>query len=547
MRVDTIFRRGNLLTLDPDRPHATALAVLGERIVAVGDDSDLAGLSAGRTVDLGGATVVPGFHDAHDHCVFFGMSLAELPLSTPPVQRLQDVYDAVAAAARETPAGGWVIGAGYDQNRMAERRHPTAEELDRVAPDHRVWLRHTSGHMAVVNGAVLEAIGIDTAPVPPGGQVERDAAGRPTGLLLETAQSLVRDLVYPYGVGDIAAAIDRATRHYLTEGITSAQEAGIGAGLVSWTPRELAAYTEARASGRLHVRTTLMVAADALHEVAGSPDDVGTFGLDLGISTGFGDETLRIGPVKIFSDGSMLGRTAAMRAPFADDPGNAGFLQRDPDELRDLVLRAHRGGWQIATHAIGDLAVDTALDCYEHALRDLPRADHRHRIEHCGVADDGVLERMARLGVIPVPQGRFVNEIGDGMASALGPERTLNAYRQRSFLERGIPLPGSSDRPVVEGAPLLGIADLVLRRTASGQPFGPDESLTALQALHAWTLGSAYATFDEHRKGSLVPGKLADLAVLSGDLTTVDPEEIASLQVLATVVGGDVRHDVGIG
>jgi predicted amidohydrolase YtcJ len=401
--------------------------------------------------------------------------------------------------------------------------------------------------MAVVNGAVLQAIGIDTASVPPGGQVERDAAGRPTGLLLETAQSLVRDLVYPYGVGDVADAIDRATRHYLTEGITSAQEAGIGAGLVSWTPRELAAYTEARASGRLHVRTTLMVAADALHEVAGSPDDVGTFGLDLGIATGFGDETLRIGPVKIFSDGSMLGRTAAMRAPFADDPGNAGFLQRDSDELRDLVLRAHRGGWQIATHAIGDLAVDTALDCYENALRDLPRADHRHRIEHCGVADDGALDRMARLGVIPVPQGRFVNEIGDGMASALGPERTLHAYRQRSFLDRGIPLPGSSDRPVVQGAPLLGIADLVLRRTASGQPFGPDERLTALQALHAWTLGSAYASFDEHRKGSLVPGKLADLAVLSGDLTTVDPEEIASLQVLATVVGGDVRHDVGIG
>lgn len=546
MRVDTVFRGGDILTLDPARPRASALAVLGDRVVAVGDDDDLAGLTASRTVQLSGATVVPGFHDAHNHCVFFGMSLAEVPLSTPPVQSLRDVYDAVAAAARDTPRGGWVVGAGYDQNRLAERRHPTARELDRVAPDHRVWLRHTSGHMAVVNGAVLAEIGVDTAEVPPGGQVERDADGRPTGLLLETAQSLVRGLVYPYAVDDIARAVDRATRHYLTEGITSAQEAGIGAGLVSWSPRELAAYAEARATGRLHVRTTLMVAADALHEVPGHVDDVGTLGLDLGIATGLGDETLRLGPVKIFSDGSLLGRTAAMKADFADAPGNAGYLQRDPDELRDLIVRAHRGGWQIATHAIGDLAVSTVLDCYEDALRELPRPDHRHRIEHCGVTSDDDLERIARLGVVPVPQGRFVGELGDGMASALGPERTAQCYRQRSFLERGVLLPGSSDRPVVQGAPLLGIADLVLRRTAGGAPFAPDEALTPLQALHAWTLGSAYATFEEHRKGSLVPGKLADLAVLSGDPTAVDPEQIASLEVLATVVGGEVRHDVGL-
>lgn len=547
MRVDTVFRRGDVLTLDPDRPRATALAVLGERIVAVGDEDDLAGLSADRTVDLGGATVVPGFHDAHNHCVFFGMSLAELPLGTADVRRLDDIYDQVAAAARDTPAGGWVIGAGYDQNRLAERRHPTAQELDRAAPGHRVWLRHTSGHMAVVNGAVLAEIGIEDVPVPAGGQVERGEDGRPTGLLLESAQSLVRDLVYPYPLEVIAGAIDRATRHYLAEGITSAQEAGIGAGLVSWSPQELAAYALARASGRLHVRTTLMVSADTLHEVGGSPEDPGTFGLDLGIATGLGDDWLRIGALKIFSDGSLLGRTAAMKEPFADEPGNRGYLQREPDELRSLVLRAHRAGWQIATHAIGDAAVATALDCYEHALQDTPRADHRHRIEHCGIVGDDDVDRIARLGVIPVPQGRFVGELGDGMARALGPERTLTCYRQRSFLDRGIALPGSSDRPVVTGTPLLGIADLVLRRTPSGAEFGPGEALTPLQALQAWTLGSAYATFEEHRRGSLVPGKLADLAVLSGDPTAVAPEEIAGLQVLGTVVGGELRHDAGIG
>lgn len=541
MRVDTVYHSGRVLTLDPDRPRATALAVLGERLVAVGDDDDLAGLTAGRRVDLGGATVVPGFHDAHNHCVFFGMSLAELPLGSPPVERLQDVYDAVAEAARTTPAGEWIVGAGYDQNRIAERRHPTADELDRVAPDHKVWLRHTSGHMAVVNGAVLREIRLDA--VPPGGTLERGDDGRPTGLLLETAQAMVRDLVYPYPLTDVADAVDRATAHYLTEGITSAQEAGIGAGLVSWSPRELAAYALARSEGRLHVRTTLMVAADVLHEVGGAESDPTTLGLDLGIATGLGDDWLRLGALKIFSDGSLLGRTAAMREPFADEPGNTGALQREPDELRDLVTRAHRAGWQIATHAIGDRAVDAALDAYEHALRDTPRADHRHRIEHCGVADDAQVERIARLGVIPVPQGRFVGEIGDGMARALGPERTRHCYRQKAFLDRGVPLPGSSDRPVVAGAPLPGIADLVLRRTASGADFGPAEALTPLEALHAWTLGSAHAGFTEDSRGSLVPGKLADFAMLSDDLTAVDPEAIASIRVLATAVGGRLRYD----
>ncbi len=546
MRVDTVFRRANILTLDPARPRASALAVLGDRLVAVGDDDDLGGLAARRTVDLGGATVVPGFHDAHNHCVFFGMSLDELPLSSPPVHRLGDIYDAVAAAAREKAPGEWIIGAGYDQNRLAERRHPSARELDRVAPRHKVWLRHTSGHMAVVNGAVLDAIGIDDAAVPRGGQVERDADGRPTGLLLETAQALVRNLVYPYPLADIAGAIDRATAHYLTEGITSCQEAGIGAGLISWSPQELAAYAQARAAGRLHVRTTLMVSAEALHELGGSDNDPGHFGLDLGIATGLGDEMLRIGPVKIFADGSLIGRTAAMREPFAGDETNAGFLQREPAELRELITAAHRSGWQIATHAIGDRAIDTVLDCYEHALRELPRPDHRHRIEHCAVARPEHLERLAQLGIIPVPQGRFVNELGDGMAAALGPDRTRWCYRQRSFLDRGIPLPGSSDRPVVLGAPLLGIADLVQQRTASGASFNADETLTPMQALHAWTLGSAYATFEEHRRGSLEPGKLADFAVLSDDLTAVEPAQIAEIRVLATAVGGQLGYDAGL-
>jgi predicted amidohydrolase YtcJ len=549
MRVDRIFEGGTLLTMDPARPRATALAVLGGRIIAVGDGADLRGqLRADRVVSLQGRTVVPGFHDAHNHMPSFGMGLADVPLSSPPVVSVDDILRAMKARAAGQPAGSWVVGAGYDQNKLAEGRHPTAAELDAVAPDHLVWLRHNSGHMCVVGGRVLDAIGIDTARVPEGGVVERDAAGRPTGLLQEQAQALVRALVYPYPQAELVEAIGRASAHYLTEGLTSVQEAGVGGGLVARSPLELAAWQEARRQGRLGVRATLMIAAEALHDLPHAAADGDGFGLDLGIRTGLGDDWLRIGAVKVFSDGSLIGRTAAMCCDFAGEPGNRGFFQMDIERLRQTITRAHRAGWQVATHAIGDRAVATVLDIYEAALAAHPRADHRHRIEHCGVCPPEGVRRLAALGVIPVPQGRFISEIGDGMLAALGTERSPWCYRQRSFLEAGLAVPGSSDRPVVKGAPLLGIHDMVNQRTASGRPFNPAEALTAEEAIRCYTLHSARAAFRERDLGSIEPGKLADLAVLSADPTAIAPEDIAAVEVLATVVGGEVVHDrMGLG
>jgi predicted amidohydrolase YtcJ len=549
MRVDRIFRDGNFLTMDRARPRATALAVLGGRIVAVGDGDELSGhVSAERVVSLEGRTVVPGFHDAHNHMPAFGMGLADVPLSSPPIGSVEDVLRAVKQRAASRPAGSWVIGGGYDQNKLAERRHPRAAELDAVAPDHLVWLRHNSGHMCVVGGRVLDAIGIDRVRVPEGGVVERDAAGRPTGLLQEQAQALVRALVYPYPEAELVEAIARASLHYLREGLTSVQEAGVGGGLVARSPVELSAWQEARRQGRLGVRATLMVAAEALHDLPHAAADGDGFGLDLGIRTGWGDEWLRIGAVKVFADGSLIGRTAAMCCDFESETGNRGFFQMDVERLRQVITRAHRAGWQVATHAIGDRAVATVLDIYGDALGAHPRRDHRHRIEHCGVCRPEDVGRLASLGVIPVPQGRFISEIGDGMLDALGPERSAWCYRQRSFLEAGLPVPGSSDRPVVQGAPLLGIHDMVNQRTSSGRPFNPAEALTPEDALRCYTLHSARAAFREGELGSLEPGKLADFAVLSADPTAIPPAEIATIQVLATVVGGRVAHDrAGLG
>lgn len=524
MRVDAVYENA---LLGNER---SAIAVLHGRIVALGDEAEA--LSARRRVDLGAASVVPGFHDAHNHMTWFGMSLDEVPLGG--CRTVDEVYDAIARRAAGQPEGTWVVGSGYDQNRMGGS-HPARQGLDRAAPGHLVRLKHTSGHMSVVSSAVLDQL--DLAAVPVGGDVVRDTEGEPTGLLREQAQLLLQPLIYPTPDDVVVRAIDRAGEVYLSQGITSVQEAGIGGGLVGQTPLEAAAYQRARDEGRLRVRTTLMVASDVLHDVAGTD----TFSLDLGLRSGMGDDWLRIGSMKLFADGSLIGRTAALHDDFAGEPGNRGYFQIPEEELTERILRAHAAGWQVATHALGDRAITVVLDAYAAALAKYPRTDHRHRIEHCGVLPPVDLRRVAELGLIPVPQGRFVNEIGDGMRAALGPEREDWCYRQRSFLDAGCVLPGSSDRPVVDGAPLLAIADMVRRRTASGHLLGERERLTPAQALHAYTAGSAYAAFREHDLGTLEPGKLADFVALAAD--PADEANLDDNRVLATVVGGDLAYE----
>src|SRR5690348_11304289 len=522
--------------MDPARPRATAVAITHGRITALDEISP----GASRVVDLRGATVLPGFHDAHNHMIWFGMSLGEVDIGSPPVGSLDELYAAIARRAETTAPGEWVIGSGYDQNKLGG--HPQRDALDRAAPGRRVWLRHTSGHMCVVNSLVLTDLGIDEAATEiPGGRVATDSGGRPTGLLEERAQLLVGSLVYPYPLAELTDAIARAAEQYLKEGVTSCTEAGIGGGWVAHSPAELAAYQLARDQGRLGVRVELMTAGEVLHPLGAHAGDNLPLGLDLGIKSGFGDEWLRLGATKIFADGSLVGRTAAMNDPYAGSD-QAGYLQADAADLQALIIAAHRSGWQVATHAIGDRAIDVVLDAYEQALERYPRRDPRHRIEHFAVVGPRQLARAAALGVIAVPQGRFASELGDGMLAAVGQDRHAWLYRLRSLLAAGMVLPGSSDRPVVAGAPLLGIHDMVNRQTSSGAPFNPAEAITAGQALRAWTWGSAYASRQEHVKGSVAPGKLADLVVLSEDPTAVSPERIAGLEVLATIVGGEIRY-----
>jgi predicted amidohydrolase YtcJ len=543
VHFDLVLNNADFYTADPSGPRVGAVGIIGDRIVAVADRNGLATHDATNTIDLDGRFVVPGFNDAHNHMQAYGATLNEVALDSGSVRSIEEVVAAIREQVAVTPPGSWVVGTRYDHNKLAEGRHPTCHELDTVSPEHPVLLNHTSGHFATLNTAAMRLARIGEVDVPDGGVVALGDDGRPNGLLEEQAQQLVRALLHPRAIADMVTNLGAASDQYLREGVTSCQEAGVGGILGTAEPLELAAYQRARKNGRLRVRVTLMASVDALHDIDHHDDDPDQFSLDLGLHTGFGDNWLRFGPTKIFADGSLIGRTAAMFDDYEGEPGNNGYFQMPEERLHHLILAAHQSGWQVATHAIGDRAVASVLDAYETALRLHPRADHRHRIEHCGMCRPEDVDRIARLGVIPVPQARFISEIGEGMLGAIGPDRAVDCYREKSFLDAGITLPGSSDRPVVLGAPLLGIHDLVNQQTAKGQPFNQHEALTIDQAITAYTMGSATAAFDERVKGSIEPGKLADLVVLDRDLTAIDPDGIGETEVLATMVGGRFEFD----
>lgn len=531
--IDLKLVNARIFTMADAAPAAHAMGVLHGRIVGL--DDDVLHLPAQQTLDCGGAVVVPGFGDSHNHMAWFGQSLAELDLSG--CRTLEDVYDAISQFALDLPEDAWVVGSGYDDTVMGG--HPHRNGLDRAAPSHPVWLKHRSGHMCAVNTEVLDRTGVldGWAVVPEGGIVVQDSGG-PTGLLEEQAQKLVTALVVPYPVATLADAIGAASGVYASEGLTHVVEAGIGSGWIGRSAVELAAYVEARRRGLLKTRVQLMPASDALHPLESNSADAITFGLDLGIASGFGDDYVRLGAMKIFLDGSLIGRTAAVTDPFCDHDHGTGSFQLSPEELTQRIIDAHCSGWTVAAHAIGDSAVDLALDAYQAAQQKLARSDARHRIEHAGMVRPDQLPRFAALGITPVPQPHFLYEIGDTMAAAVGAERTPWLYRHKSFLDAGVRVPGSSDRPVASGAPLLGMQSMVTRRSSGGTTLSPQERVDPETALRAYTVDAAWVAGEEDKRGTLESGKLADFVFLSAHPAEVPPEEIGHITVLATMLEG---------
>lgn len=530
MPGDLILVNGHVMTgrLGGGRP-LSGVAVRQGHIAAVGSDEEVLrwrrpGI---EVIDLRGRTVTPGFNDAHCHPIAVGLGLQEVDARTPPNESIADIARRIAERAREQPPGTWIVARGYDQARLREGRHPTRSDLDRAAPEHSVLLIRACGHIGVANSRALALAGITAAtPDPPGGTIDRDEHGEPTGVVREAALQMVRQQVPEPSEDQIAEALVLAGHQFLSDGVTSVAEAGIG------KPEELRAYQRLARERRLPVRTTLMMLIGETLEPL----------VELGVQTGLGDEWLRIGPAKLFLDGSIGGRTARMSQPYLDQPDTRGLWMEEPEVMKQKLLAAHRAGFQCCAHAIGDAAIELLLDIYEEALRRHPRPDHRHRIEHCSILRPDLIERIQRLGAIPIPGTTFLHDFQEAYLSGLGRERLRYAYAMRTFFDRGIVAAASTDAPVCSTSAMLGIQTMVTRRNAAGQALWPKECISLEEAVRAYTYNGAYATFEERIKGTIEPGKLADLTVLETDLRAVEPAALGSVRVDLTIIDGEIVY-----
>lgn len=527
MKLDLLIRNARVLSPDSHDPPATSVGLLHGRVVGL--DDDVADLPAQQTVDAQGATVIPGLHDAHVHTTSYGIGLLTLDLSE--AVGMRQLLDAVRLHAAQLPSRAWVVGSGYGFG-LATGEHPSRAALDAAADGRPVWLTHFSGHMCVLSSAAISEVGI--AGQPPGGRgrVGTDAAGEPDGLLEESAMDLVKAHRGPSSIEDLAAAIDVATRAYARDGVTTFVDAGIGSPGIDHSPAEIAAYQLARETGRLHARGQLMVHDAVLHPVGSHPADAIDHGLDLGMRTGFGDDWLEIGAMKIWIDGS----------------GATDDLDDDPQVLRRSITAGARAGWQIAGHAMGDAALDLLLDALQDAAALGPTpgrtlAARPHRVEHGAMIRPEQVTRLARMGVAVAHQPSFLPTFGDMVLAAIDATGRASAFRLRSLLDAGVTVAGSSDRPVAPGAPLAGIQAMVERTTESHAPFGPGEAIDARTALLAYTTGGALAAGRANTSGALRPGFDADLVLLAEDPTTVDTDQIHNIDVLATLIAGRPLHD----
>ena len=513
-----------------------AVAIADGRVLATGTAAEIAALAGPDTtvIDLAGRLATPGLNDAHMHLHMYGISMAEVDLRPSVVKTLADLLETLRAKAATLPKGAWITGRGYDHFKLDVGRHPYREEIDMVCPDNPVHIARTCGHLSVANSLAFQLAGItEDTPSPEGGLIER-RNGRLTGLMAETGRGPVNAVQPKPGVDELIAGIERGGASLLSHGITSCMEAGIGI-RDGWP--EMEAYLRAHAEGRLPVRVYGTIMGDKTLSILPQATAAGMI-------TGTGDTMFRHGPVKIFTDGSAGGRTAAMTKPYlGGDAEDVGLLCiPDQAELNAMVLEAHRAGYQMAIHAIGDAAIDEVLNAYEAALIDTPAPDRRHRIEHCGWLRPDQLQRMTAMHVLPVPQPSFLYWFGDLYTTILERERVDASHPYRDWINAGLEPSASTDCPVTEVDPRPVIYNMVTRKTSGGQVLGEGQRLSMEEALHAYTSASAYAAHEEGIKGKLVPGHLGDVAVWDRDLFAIDPEDILTVNCDLAVLGGRVAY-----
>jgi predicted amidohydrolase YtcJ len=524
--ADLIVTNARIYTADANRPVAEALAVKDGRIAFVGSARGALLLAGPRTerLDLAGRTVIPGMVDAHAHLLGLGQALRTVDLVG--TRSFDEVVARVAERARTARPGEWILGRGWDQNDWADTRFPTHAALSRAVPNNPVYLTRVDGHAAVVSAKALELAQVTSRTADPdGGRFIRDSAGNPTGVLIDAAQRIVSRVIPPASRAELREQTLAAITELNRWGLTGIHDAGVGAEGIS-------VYEELARSGRYALRNYVMIRSD---------DSTLDAFMRRGPQNALHGGRLWVRAIKLSADGALGSRGAALLEPYADEAGNTGLITTPMERVQSVAVRALRAGFQLNVHAIGDRANRLVLDQFESALREVPVADHRFRIEHAQILHYQDIPRFAQLDVIPSMQGSHQSSDMYWVPNRVGWARSMGAYAWRSLLNTGVVIPNGSDLPVEAANPLISFHAFVTRQDADHYPAGGwfgEQRTTRQEALLSMTLWPAYAAFMENESGTLTAGKYADFVVLDRDIMTVAPEEILGTRVMLTVLGG---------
>jgi predicted amidohydrolase YtcJ len=529
--ADLIITNARIWTVDKARPQAESLAVLRDRIVAVGSATEVDAWHGPQTkvIDAQGKLLLPGFNDAHLHLVDGGDHLQSVQLQD--AASPEEFARRIGERARTTPKGEWVTGGDWDEQKWSPPNLPTKELIDPVTPETPVWVNRHDGHESLANSVTLQLANITSkTPDPPGGEIVRDSQGNPTGVLRDAAQELVSKVMPPMSRDHRLKSIHRALEYAASLGVTSLQH---------MNPE----YDDVKAYAALEEQGALTARIYVAPMETGWKDQA-----KIGVRHAFGTSFLRMGAVKGYADGSLGSETAYFFDPYTDAPNSRGLLSDEmhpPSAMRQQLQGADAAGLQLCVHAIGDQAISMILDIFEHIEKANGKRDRRWRIEHSQHMAAKDFARYARLGVIASVQPYHAIDDGRWAENRIGPERIKRTYAFRTFLESGVRLAFGTDWPVAPLSPMWGIYAAVTRATLDGKNRGgwvPEQKLTVAESVEAYTLGSAYAEFQEKEKGSITPGKLADFVVLSDDIFKIPPAAIKDVKVEATFVGGKVVY-----
>lgn len=537
-KADLLLINGKIVTVDPEFSIHQAVAVKHGKILAVGTTSEMKTWkgSGTKVIDLAGRTVLPGLIDSHLHMVGTGIALSQINCRTPPRTSIIDLVDAVREKASHVKPGKWILGRGWDQAKLSDHRDPNRWDLDEASPENPVWLTRTCGHISVVNSRALDIAGVSKdTPQPGGGHIVKDQNGEPTGVLQEgPAMDLVRQHIPPNDLERTAKAIKRASNAFSEVGITGVIEAGI-------EPLDMRAYQKVATEGELTVRVNMMLRGRVTGE---SAEESAARIMDFPMTTGYGDELLRFLGLKLLIDGGIGGRTALLREPYEDDPDNIGILTMPEKDLQKRVDAGNLAGMMVGIHCAGGKAMDIVLNAFEETDKLKPIKGRRFAIIHAYQPTEQNFETCRRLGITVASQPSFLYYLGESYYENVGHERSEWLKPHRAWIDNDIMVASGTDSPVTPYPPFPSLWASIARRTeVNNVQMGTEQCITREEAIQLYTIKGAYHTFEEAIKGSIEPGKLADMIIVDRDILTCPMDDIRETKVLRTILGGRTVYE----